>query len=85
MLIRLMAKLTEEFAPTISQKPNGDNEISRGVLGVVAPVSGFIISRAESLELWLRVSSLAIGCLVGLATLFSLCIGIHGKLKGPKG
>lgn len=57
------------------------HDVARGVVGIGAPVSGFIVSRAENVEVWLRVASLGIGCLVGVATLTSLIITIRRKLR----
>lgn len=57
-----------------------NHDMQKGILGVIAPVSGFLVSRAETLEVWLRITSLAIGCLVGLLTLISLSISLWRKL-----
>lgn len=46
--------------------------ITEGLLGVAAPVLGVITSVQEQLEYWLRISSLAVGMLVGLVTLYRI-------------
>lgn len=57
------------------------DDFMRGVLGVVAPISGVTISRIQDIELWLRIASLTVGILVGLMTAFSLALSIRRKLK----
>lgn len=49
----------------------------RGVLGVAAPSAGAIVSCLPQVEAWLRVTSLVIGCLVGLLTAISLVRNIR--------
>lgn len=49
-----------------------------GVMGVVAPASGFTISLLPQIESWLRIVSLLIGCAVGIA---SLVVILRGKKK----
>lgn len=72
----MLSQMVEQF------RDSKLHDVARGFVGVGAPISGFIVSRAENFELWLRIASLSIGCLVGLATLTSLLITIRRKLKG---
>jgi hypothetical protein len=45
---------------------------AKGALGMSATTGGFYISILPKVEAWLRVSSLFIGCAVGLATFVSI-------------
>jgi hypothetical protein len=40
--------------------------------GLVATATGLTVSMLPELEAWLRVASLVIGCLVGLASLYAI-------------
>ncbi len=40
--------------------------------GLLATASGITLSMLPELEAWLRVASLVIGCLVGLASLYAI-------------
>jgi hypothetical protein len=40
--------------------------------GLLATASGITVSMLPEIEAWLRVSSLVIGCLVGLASLYAI-------------
>ena len=40
--------------------------------GLLATASGITLSLLPELEAWLRVASLVIGCLVGLASLYAI-------------
>jgi hypothetical protein len=40
--------------------------------GLLATASGITLSMLPELEAWLRVASLIIGCLVGLASLYAI-------------
>jgi hypothetical protein len=40
--------------------------------GLLATASGLTLSMLPELEAWLRVASLVIGCLVGLASLYAI-------------
>jgi hypothetical protein len=40
--------------------------------GLFATASGITLSMLPELEAWLRVASLVIGCLVGLASLYAI-------------
>ena len=46
--------------------------VVRGIIGVVAPVGGAVISALQSIEAWLRVGSLLVGITVGIVTIWSL-------------
>ena len=51
--------------------------MAKGVVGTCTPMLGLIVSNTYELETWLRISSLSVGILVGLASLWSI-------LKGKK-
>jgi hypothetical protein len=40
--------------------------------GLLATATGLTVSMLPELEAWLRVASLVIGCLVGLASLYAI-------------
>jgi hypothetical protein len=40
--------------------------------GLLATASGITLSMLPELEAWLRIASLVIGCLVGLASLYAI-------------
>jgi hypothetical protein len=40
--------------------------------GLLATASGITLSMLPELEAWLRIASLIIGCLVGLASLYAI-------------
>jgi hypothetical protein len=40
--------------------------------GLLATASGITLSMLPEMEAWLRVASLVIGCLVGLASLYAI-------------
>ena len=46
--------------------------ILKGIVGTVSPVLGVITSLQEQIEWGLRVTSLLVGLLVGLISLFSM-------------
>ena len=48
------------------------SHIIEGLLGSTATFLGFITSIQEQLEYWLRISSLLIGMLVGVVTLYRI-------------
>lgn len=56
----------------------------KGTLGIAATGGSIAVSRLGELETMLRITSLCIGIIVGLATLVSLIISIHWKLKNQK-
>ena len=40
--------------------------------GLVATASGITLSMLPEIEAWLRIASLVIGCLVGIASLYAI-------------
>lgn len=46
--------------------------VAKGITGVVTPLCGLVVSALPSVEAWLRITSLAIGIAVGVATLISI-------------
>lgn len=57
--------------------------ITHAVVGIGAPILGYITSKQELVEN-LRVASLVIGCLVGILTAISLLLTIYWKLRNNK-
>lgn len=51
----------------------------KGIVGTITPLMGFTISSMQQLEQWLRIVSLGIGILVGVATLISLIRNLRKK------
>lgn len=54
---------------------NDDNitdTLSKGAIGTFTPVLGVLTSQQESLEHWLRVVALALGCVVSIVTAYSI-------------
>lgn len=52
-----------------------ENQIIKGLFGVVAPVSGLTVSVLAQVEAWLRIGSLLVGISVGIVTLLSIIRG----------
>lgn len=50
------------------------------IIGVVGPTTGYVIS-ISVVEQWLRLLSLVIGCVVGLASFISICLSIRRKYR----
>jgi len=48
------------------------HQASASITGLLATASGLTLSMLPELEAWLRVASLVIGCLVGLASLYAI-------------
>jgi len=48
------------------------HQASASITGLLATASGITLSMLPELEAWLRVASLVIGCLVGLASLYAI-------------
>jgi hypothetical protein len=46
--------------------------VERGVIGVLSTSTGTIVSLFPAIEMWLRITSLAVGISVGIATLISI-------------
>lgn len=55
--------------------------IANGVVGMFATIASFIVSFLPHLELFLRILSLLIGCLVGSVTLYRLINPRNHKKK----
>lgn len=47
--------------------------LKTGLVGGGSTVTAFIVSNMESIEAWLRVTSLLVGIAVGIATLWQIC------------
>jgi hypothetical protein len=52
------------------------DHILKPLVGIIAPGAGITVSFAAQLEIWLRITSLCIGIMVGIATLVSIVLGI---------
>lgn len=48
------------------------HQVTASLTGLVATASGITLSMLPEIEAWLRVASLIIGCLVGLASLYAI-------------
>ena len=48
------------------------HQASASITGLLATATGLTVSMLPELEAWLRVASLVIGCLVGLASLYAI-------------
>ena len=48
------------------------HQASASITGLLATAGGITVSMLPELEAWLRVASLVIGCLVGLASLYAI-------------
>lgn len=52
--------------------------IHKGVIGVLAPGVGYVVS-ISTVEMWLKLASLGAGILVSIAMFISLCFSIRRK------
>jgi hypothetical protein len=68
----------------MSMLHNNLSTIERGALGVVTSVGSVVLSSLSSLEIYLRIFGLAVGALVGVATLVSVCLDVRKKWKNRK-
>jgi 4-amino-4-deoxy-L-arabinose transferase-like glycosyltransferase len=71
----------------LAGSPDNDSkahDLARGVVGVSVPVGAVTLSAMQEVELWLRISSLAIGIVVGFLTALSLAISIVRKVNETK-
>lgn len=57
--------------------------VLKGMVGAFMPVFGVITSMQDQILWWLRVASLLVGLLVGIATLIS--IALKWRRPGPPG
>ena len=48
------------------------HQASASITGLLATATGLTVSMLPELEAWLRIASLVIGCLVGLASLYAI-------------
>jgi hypothetical protein len=48
------------------------HQATASLTGLLATATGLTVSMLPELEAWLRVASLVIGCLVGLASLYAI-------------
>lgn len=51
--------------------------LKTGLVGGGSTMTAFIVSNIESIEAWLRVTSLLVGIAVGIATLWQVCRRKH--------
>lgn len=73
-----MRALAEFFNPE-------NNMAGKTVVGVMTSIGSFGISTLTQFEIWLRITSLLVGILVGVASLVSLVLGIFFKLRQHRG
>jgi len=48
------------------------HQATASLTGLLATATGLTVSMLPELEAWLRIASLVIGCLVGLASLYAI-------------
>jgi len=59
--------------------------LAKGLFGSSIPLGAAYVGSLDSVELWLRIISLCIGIIVGLATFISIVAGFYFKyLKRPR-
>jgi len=52
--------------------PTHVQTVERGLFGIFATSAGTVVSFVPEIELWLRITSLVVGIVLGLATLYSI-------------
>lgn len=57
------------------------NTLTKGGIGVMAPVASFFVSRMEQIEIGLRIAGLVLGVLVSLAMLISILNGMRDRRR----
>jgi len=55
------------------------HNLKNGITGMIASGTGLGLSMVQHVEQWMRISSLLIGIIVGLVTLYNITLG---KRKG---
>jgi F0F1-type ATP synthase assembly protein I len=60
---------------TIQQYTDSQNlvqDVARGIVGAGSSILGLLVSNIETIEAWLRITSLLVGIAVGIATLWQI-------------